>query len=54
MQSRHRYSALQAVEPKCEISVVLVEPHWGQGTTAGACGARARTDDAGGIAAARG
>lgn len=32
MQSRQRYSALQAVEPKCEISVVLLEPHCGQST----------------------
>ena len=36
MQSRHRYRALQAVEPKCEVSVVFCEPHWGQGTTSDA------------------
>ena len=33
MQSRHRYRALQAVEPKWEVSVVLAEPHCGQCTT---------------------
>ena len=33
MQSRQRYCALQAVEPKWEISVVLDEPHRGQGTS---------------------
>src|SRR5574343_143867 len=33
MQSRHRYRALQAVEPKWEVSVVLADPHCGQCTT---------------------
>ena len=32
MQFRQRYKALQAVEPKCEISVVLSDPHCGQAT----------------------
>ena len=32
MQSRQRYKALHAVEPKCEISVVFSEPQSGHGT----------------------
>jgi hypothetical protein len=35
MQARQVYMALQAVEPKCEVSVVLSEPHCGQDTLNG-------------------
>jgi hypothetical protein len=34
---------LQAVEPKCEVSVVLAEPHCGQATGAGAAARMKRT-----------
>ena len=35
--------ALQAVEPKCEVSLVWLEPQRGQGTAAGARGMKRST-----------